>query len=911
MIRKNILLHISKQVLELLVVLVCSSILLYLIRINNNFTMHVVNIVQSNISLFAILISICLAYFFHLDYIKNKMLSYLEDIPLLKISIIDCFFNIIYLCILHHFIRETFGELDVVFYVSFSTILTLSIIGSIIIFHVDKILEKYRSYKNLKVTSLVKRNNIMTIDTFLSRNNSKSDKCITFPQFLSYGDPKEHIIIESDKFCKELDESFNNETCFKKNIHIIKNRIKQASNHKEVIAITGIWGIGKTTFINTILDKINTEYEKDNKNVEYLILNDDDIKIWDYSSNEKLCIAFLEKIFEVIKLKINPLTLRLFISEILSNYMSSSTISNKIANLFYPDDSLVKTLNNYLDKENKRIIIVFDNLDRVKFDKVEFVLRIVSDLIDIKRITYILCYEKTIMQNNINNYYFQFDLKENVNEEIVKSFLDKFITEKFDFSEMHKSHTVEIFNIAMKRYTCLEQKCTSISNGMKCTSIRDIMKIFRELNNHFLIVNNCYNYKIRFDTMLCYIFSKTLKLEYNKHIQISDNYDLQSILTDLTEGGVFDNIGNGNWKISHQIRKIINSIYEENHYNCCISNFLCSSNHDVKYLELLESVKNTNFNSNTILFNFLNENIITDKSYDILCKLELLVIRMYKEKKEISVKITFDDLKSIFDMIEKHSSDHPLSYIFFIYLSIYKIEKNEKLINDKTSCLVKKLLDNVEINWCSCIIEDDFDLKSIFEVIDDLKITLTMYTDKILIELGITNSNTINILKKYYIDYIIINMEPIRKKMLIAGETFDSNNLINTYVEILKESISKNNKANEEIQNITNLYEEIDMIKMMLRKGIIFETLRDYPIFQDLLYTLNIDRIVLSEIIHPINIKDIRCSYLSKEYLIELKNKLNILVGDGITDLRILSDKLNQSSSVVKFLRDNYKKDEL
>lgn len=201
-------------------------------------------------------------------------------------------------------------------------------------------------------------------------------------------DKIEFILIEDEAVNYDLLER-------NKIINQIKNTIINCNNNsKFVMSLKGPWGSGKTTILNNVKNKLIKE------NILFI----DDFEPWVYNDKNSLLIAFFDTIMRNINcgFRINE------INTFTKTYLKTITANTKysIDNLF--DDNIninriKKIINNYLDLNNKKIVLVLDNLERCSSDHILFILKTIHNLFNFKRIIYILSYDENAMKKHFES----------------------------------------------------------------------------------------------------------------------------------------------------------------------------------------------------------------------------------------------------------------------------------------------------------------------------------------------------------------------------------------------------------------------------------------------------------------------------------------------------------------------------
>lgn len=156
---------------------------------------------------------------------------------------------------------------------------------------------------------------------------------------------------------------------------------------KYVLALTGEWGSGKTTILNILKNVVDKEKI-------YLI---DDFDSWQYNDE----ISLFEGVLKAIANKLNIYSANSIsaIKKLVSKYVNNQglNISLEFMSFDLSGERLIKLINDRLKSENKKIVFIFDNIDRATDDNVLLIYKIISSILKINRILYVLSYDKNIV----------------------------------------------------------------------------------------------------------------------------------------------------------------------------------------------------------------------------------------------------------------------------------------------------------------------------------------------------------------------------------------------------------------------------------------------------------------------------------------------------------------------------------
>lgn len=315
-------------------------------------------------------------------------------------------------------------------------------------------------------------------------------------------------------------------------------RIEKSLENIDLIGIDSGWGTGKTFLIDNLLKKLNY-----NNKCEYIMLSLLNVNKEDIFP---LIIKQLEKI-------LNRNGIFNFYYKKLNEFMGKQSLKGiNLASIFYDSKTLKETLEEYkksILSLNKKIIIVFDDLDRIKEDeKIKFVLNLGVEF----------------SQENIKFIYL-YDQKEleKTNKIFNKEFMEKFIPYNYVITPISFSMLLEYY-LKEEKYCLLKEDLEFISmifsdltwgNKEKYYFLNGLGRIFGFLGNLYNInhiqevvtprkiiifldeillhysIKEEYNLDMEARIIISYLFIKIfLKVEYEKILKLNNlKYDFPVI----------------------------------------------------------------------------------------------------------------------------------------------------------------------------------------------------------------------------------------------------------------------------------------------------------------------------------------------------------------------------------------------
>lgn len=173
--------------------------------------------------------------------------------------------------------------------------------------------------------------------------------------------------------------------------HIYNSILNTRANNSFVIGINGAWGSGKTTTVNIVKKKI-----KSNINDKELILSD--FSPWIYDNPQNMMIGLLKSILVEANITSNPLEHEKIFKSLVNVIFKKVGFDNTfVNNFFYNFDTVEKIkneLNDFLEFNQKRVVLFIDNLERAEADNIIFLFKLIGQVFDLKRITYVIIYDE-------------------------------------------------------------------------------------------------------------------------------------------------------------------------------------------------------------------------------------------------------------------------------------------------------------------------------------------------------------------------------------------------------------------------------------------------------------------------------------------------------------------------------------
>ena len=346
------------------------------------------------------------------------------------------------------------------------------------------------------------------------------------------------------------------------------------SDDSLTIGIIGEWGSGKTSFINMTLEAL-----KNDKN--YIIFH---FNPWNISTRKQLISDFfnqlsneigridkekvledvsknlklLSKIFKPISLiPIPQISITASIME--KNCEKIGKFLEELSNYQEKNlDEIKEELNNSLEKLNKKVVIVIDDIDRLSDNDIREIFQLVKSIADFKNTIYILSYDNNIVSEALNN------LQKGRGEE----YLEKIIQVPIMLPHISKSDVNKIFlNKLGNVLTVSEEEFDKnyynelYSNGFSnnLTILRDVERYLNSFSFGFNTIKDELNI---IDYMAVTLF-KVFEPQLYKYIQENEEY-----FTGVKFGGEFEiNPQEDREKIKKELEELFDNLKKINKEN--------------------------------------------------------------------------------------------------------------------------------------------------------------------------------------------------------------------------------------------------------------------------------------------------------------------------------------------------------
>lgn len=244
-------------------------------------------------------------------------------------------------------------------------------------------------------------------------------------------------------------------------------------NSKFVISLKGDWGSGKTTILKNVKKKL---LEEKNKNIIFI----DTFEPWSYNDDESLVYAFFDAIMKNIGCGFRINDVNIFTKVYLKTIMANTKWKiNDLLKLKISVARIKKIINNYLIMNDKKIVLVLDNLERCSSEQILFILKIIHNLFDFNNFIYILSYDGSEMKNHFERHL-----------DINYSYLEKIIQLEFSVPQVNQDVLQNVIKKCLNNYLAhtslkLEADIIQQITNVLCDNIKNLRDLKRLINSTF------------------------------------------------------------------------------------------------------------------------------------------------------------------------------------------------------------------------------------------------------------------------------------------------------------------------------------------------------------------------------------------------------------------------------------------
>lgn len=622
------------------------------------------------------------------------------------------------------------------------------------------------------------------------------------------------------------------------------------------IGLNGKWGSGKTTIIKNVLRIMNDNDLLDN----YVIVN---FNPWKYDDEKVILKAFLNKILNNIQFIIDESTKETLIQDVInvvfdSKIASLGNLLNKEFKKLNTEPEISSVVNNYLINNDKKMLIIIDNLDRIDSEKAFFLIKCIDSIIKFKKTINILLYDEDIIDeildqkfNNGKKYMnklvqLKIDVPEvdiytlnNIKEKIANNllvnnhpFIDFINKEQYEFDNIRelKRYVNSIISSNVYNGSILDSDDDSNLKYIKSVCPKLYYEIW-ENKTYFIIYDRRYDYDIY--TLDYEKLNKDTKNFYNELFKNKEYKKYVSILSKMFPS--IENYSKNNKPFSEHIDeanynesvircKICNARYfdlyftrEENDFirlNKDVESLVNSINNKEEFEQVfVDLVNKYNSDELKVFAEILNINLfkISDSKAleTILC--------LYRSENLFKDRILFFELDSyqrfcivIADLLSKLTDQEFEKFKKVVhkdYKNLHLIYKIKYWVDNNKKKSIKYNFDFDELfnEMCNKILDDNIDIYS-NEYYSKGNIWAIYHFDKDKVKEYVTkNINSSNIYK-FLADVISTSVGSNQYGYRITKENIEALSENADIDNLLKKNTDKSDAKHELINEVYNLY---------------------------------------------------------------------------------------------------------
>lgn len=521
---------------------------------------------------------------------------------------------------------------------------------------------------------------------------------------------------------KEKDEKLNR-------LNFIKN-LSNAINHYDnqeclVIGLLGEWGSGKTSILNLAMNGIN-------KNREIFRYNP-----WIFSEENDLILNFFIELLEIIqKIESNnednqelvetTKELSKNITQYLKKFFNKSTISGNITLLhgisiggsFTPNweeksleeslGDLKEKINQGLEKLDKKIIIIIDDIDRLSDNEVKQIFKLVKTVADFRNTIYILSFDKKMVTKSLDR----------VQTYSPEKYLEKIVQIQIEIPKIEKSKLEDFLESELRNVLNIdsglsEEELITISYNLKpfISNIRDVNRYINHLKFYLPFLKEDVNTSDYLMILALQLFENEIynEIKNNKRVFVGTNsFDREE--KELIRKNINELISKKNKKLKeNEIKNILYYLFPKltaSYGSDWLSTWrqelkICHPDYFDKYFTL--SIPETELSQLelNILFNYDNYDNIKEKvfEFDKKGKSRELMEKIIHFHEKIPEKNIKNFIKLIIENgdilnISYKGFSHDESYLTSIIIS----ELLKKLEHEKRFEILKSIISNLDKN---------------------------------------------------------------------------------------------------------------------------------------------------------------------------------------------------------------------
>ena len=262
---------------------------------------------------------------------------------------------------------------------------------------------------------------------------------------------------------------------------LYRSIISCKSNASFVIGLEGKWGSGKTTIINNVKNEL-----KEDKDIVII----DSFDPWTYGTENALLTAMYDSILIKTDVKYSLYHEKRIITSLSNMLADSYKAGNIVQKLLFSQcddyeeaEKVKERLKQYIERTNKKIVFIVDNMDRAEGSNIIFLLKLIGTVFDLPNIIYVLSYDRDRINEilkdvtHINPRY----VEKIINQEIKVPLLQE--------EKLREVYATCIDNI-LRAYGVKKEEILDLEPVIEviCTNVKDLRIFKRMINSVFVSV---------------------------------------------------------------------------------------------------------------------------------------------------------------------------------------------------------------------------------------------------------------------------------------------------------------------------------------------------------------------------------------------------------------------------------------
>lgn len=258
-----------------------------------------------------------------------------------------------------------------------------------------------------------------------------------------------------------------------------------------VFALNGAWGSGKSTILNLVKNTINPD--------EMIVI--DDFDPWKYNNNETLFRGFYDSITKNKNFAFDYSLYKKLYNIYKVLILGNDNILNKISfdthfmDNSYSVDELKNIISTHLKINNKKVVFIIDNIDRLNKEQILIIFKTISTLFDFNNFVYLLSFDEERISKIFEN-----ELK------IDPNYLNKIINSNIS---LPKTNSSTISEIAVK---VIEKMYDYYNIQVDVDERNRFITMFSQLSSKFSDIRELKRF---FNYISAYIQSKDIQEQVN------------------------------------------------------------------------------------------------------------------------------------------------------------------------------------------------------------------------------------------------------------------------------------------------------------------------------------------------------------------------------------------------------------